>query len=43
MTQEKYNQLIDTLILYEKQYYDESSIIKVNHKIIAKLKNLINN
>ncbi len=26
-----------------KQYYDEASIIKVNNKIVAKLKNLINN
>ena len=32
-----------TKLCLRKQYYDESSIIKVNHKIIAKLKNLINN
>ena len=32
-----------TKLCLRKQYYDEENIIKVNHRIINKLKNLINN
>ena len=32
-----------TKLCLRKQYYDEANIIKVNNKIVAKLKNLINN
>ena len=32
-----------TKLSLRKQYYDEGNIIKVNNRIISKLKNLINN